>query len=118
MPHRLKRNFYYFLQFKEDGIKQPDYDMSLSKFWKENVPQDNDNIGFITTFLYLSSIDKIVYGTNDGTIIILSAIQFLIRHLFKRKQTKSQSLSIFRATLKNSFLINQFIIRSYQIEET
>jgi hypothetical protein len=53
----------------------------------------------ISTFLYLSTIDKIVYGLNDGSIVILPAIEFLVKRLFRRtnnaeKQSKKNNLNI------------------------
>ena len=50
----------------------------------------------ISTFLYLSTIDKIVYGLNDGSIVILPAIEFLVKRLFRRSlNTSQQSSSIY-----------------------
>ncbi len=88
--------------------------MSLAKFWSENFKQDNENvnekknifkqdfkikainfyqlkIGSISTFLYLPTIDKLVYGMNDGSIIILPAVDFLIKNLFNRNSNKNST---------------------------
>ena len=56
----------------------------MKKFWKDNVKHDEEKIGDISTLLYLPTIDKIVYGLNDGSIVIVPAIDFLIKHLFRR----------------------------------
>lgn len=43
-----------------------------------------NKIGNISTLLYLPTIDKIVYGLLDGSIVILPAIEFLVKKLFRR----------------------------------
>jgi hypothetical protein len=101
-------------QNQMEGIKKSNYEMSLAKFWSENFKQDNENvnekknifkqdfkikainfyqlkIGSISTFLYLPTIDKLVYGMNDGSIIILPAVDFLIKNLFNRNSNKNST---------------------------
>lgn len=65
-------------------MKKSDIEISMKKFWKDNVKHDEEKIGDISTLLYLPTIDKIVYGLNDGSIVIVPAIDFLIKHLFRR----------------------------------
>ena len=68
-----------------DRLKPSDYDMSLRKYWRENVTSDSEsNVGDITTMLYIPTIDRIVYGLGDGAIVILPAIEFLFKHIFER----------------------------------
>ena len=68
-----------------DRLKPSDYDMSLRKYWRENVTSGSEsNVGDITTMLYIPTIDRIVYVLGDGAIVILPAIEFLFKHIFER----------------------------------
>ncbi|CAF0723235.1 unnamed protein product [Brachionus calyciflorus] len=73
------------LNINSNLTRSSDYKTSLKKFWSENFRQDNETVGSISTLLYLSKIDKIVYGMNDGSIVIVPAIDFLIKSLFRRR---------------------------------
>ena len=47
----------------------------------------------------MSTIDKIVYGLNDGSIVIWPAIEFLVKRLFRRtnnaeKPSKKNNLKL------------------------
>ena len=43
-----------------DRLKPSDYDMSLRKYWRENVTSGSEsNVGDITTMLYIPTIDRL-----------------------------------------------------------
>jgi WD repeat-containing protein 7 len=66
----------------------PDYGTSLENYWRDNFRMEEQNFGEISTFLYLPLIDKIVYGTHDGSIIILPAVNFLLKYFFGKTRSK------------------------------
>jgi hypothetical protein len=35
------------IKIEEPILKPADYEISLNKFWKENVTQDSDNVSFL-----------------------------------------------------------------------
>ena len=103
-------------------MRPNDYKTSLKKFWNENFYQDTETVckkeklfnfrevkfffiffklGSISTFLYLPKIDKIVYGMTDGSIVILPAMEFLIKSLYRRRLNEKTS-----KFYKLSFILN------------
>jgi hypothetical protein len=75
-------------------LRKSDIEISMKKFWKENVKNDEEKIGDISTLLYLPTIDKIVYGLSDGSIVIVPAIDFLIKRLFRRSFIEYKSSKV------------------------
>jgi hypothetical protein len=50
-------------------------------------------MGHISTFLFLPNLDKLIYGTIDGIIVILSAFDYIIQRLFEINSLNSKYLS-------------------------
>ena len=50
-------------------------------------------MGHISAFLFLPNLDKFIYGTIDGEIVILSAFDYIIRRLFEIDSNNSKYLS-------------------------
>lgn len=60
-------------------------------------------MGHISTFLFLPNLDKLIYGTIDGVIVILSAFDYIIQRLFEINSYNSKYLS---SETQDNFFIN------------
>lgn len=67
-------------------------------------------IGNISTLLYLPTIDKIVYGLMDGSIVISPAIEFLVKKLFRRPIETDKSSMRFDSIDSFYFSVKRFVL--------